>query len=178
MRLIHYSNKHLTEVRSVKQTDEDERGDKPRGLWVSVEGDDDWKSWCEGESFALEYLTHPTEVILSQSANLLKISGANALRDFHKRYGCRAYYADRMSEPWRYEGYAIRWIDIAAQYDGIIIAPYVWDLRLDMGMRWYYGWDCASGCIWNSRAVAKLVPLHPAPDSDDRTNSSTDATGE
>jgi len=36
---------------------------------------------------------------------------------------------------------------VSKEYDGIEIAPYQWDARLSL--IWYYGWDVASGCIWN-----------------------------
>lgn len=54
---------------------------------------------------------------------------------------------------------------IGARYDGIVITPYVWSMRLDRSAFWYYGWDCASGCIWNASAVAELVPLPVVPTS-------------
>ena len=31
--------------------------------------------------------------------------------------------------------------------------------RLDMETRWYYGWDCASGCVWDASAVQSVEPL-------------------
>ena len=51
-RLLHYSSKPITAVYSVSQGPglEHHRYDKPRGLWLSVEGEDDWRSWCEAES--------------------------------------------------------------------------------------------------------------------------------
>ena len=48
------------------------------------------------------------------------------------------------------------WDDVVRQYDGLIIAPYQWAKRCDYS--WYYGWDCASGVIWNLRAVASVKP--------------------
>jgi hypothetical protein len=46
----------------------------------------------------------------------------------------------------------IDWPRVAERFDGVIIAPYQWKHRLEL--MWYYGWDCASGCIWNARAVS------------------------
>jgi hypothetical protein len=31
---------------------------------------------------------------------------------------------------------------------------------LRMGLMWYYGWDCASGCIWDT-SVIERVTLEP-----------------
>jgi len=47
MRLLHYSKKPITELRSVSQDDQSQRGFKPRGLWVSVEGKHDWREWVK-----------------------------------------------------------------------------------------------------------------------------------
>jgi hypothetical protein len=50
----------------------------------------------------------------------------------------------------------IDWGRVAEQYHGIVIAPYQWSLRLDL--MWYYGWDCASGCIWDTWIVERVEP--------------------
>ncbi len=167
LRLIHYSTEHLTEVRNAAQQlpegdviGRGDRCDKPAGLWISVEGEDDWLEWCKGAGFGLSRLTHPTEIVLSPKARVLRVEGDVALREFHRTYKCQPWYADKMNGSTRlFDGSAIRWGDIAEEYDGVIIAPYVWSLRLDMDARWYYGWDCASGCLWNNRAVSELRPL-------------------
>lgn len=33
----------------------------------------------------------------------------------------------------------IDWPQVAQHYDGIIIAPYCWEMRLDREAGWYYG---------------------------------------
>lgn len=43
--------------------------------------------------------------------------------------------------------YNINWNKISIEYDGIEINPYIWKARLEV--YWYYGWDIASGCVWN-----------------------------
>lgn len=171
MRLIHYSDDYLTEIRDVEQGTGRacKRGDKPNGLWVSVEGEDDWLSWCRSEYFVVEKLTHPTLVALNQDANILHLVGEPDLRSFHERYWC---YPPWGRDDKFFRGDSIRWEEVAEKYDGIVIAPYVWSMRLDPVVKWYYGWDCASGCIWNSRAVAELVPLPTLQQTDDRTNDS------
>ena len=64
-----------------------------------------------------------------------------------------------MGEPEYFGKLAIRWQDVALDYQGILIAPYQWSLRLDKDFRWYYMWDCASGCIWDLSAIASLTLL-------------------
>jgi len=52
----------------------------------------------------------------------------------------------------------INWPAVAEKYDGIIIAPYIWQRRLSDNPDhfWYYGWDCASGCIWNTEVIEEI----------------------
>lgn len=155
MRLLHYSAKPLDAVRTTA-ADLRRDGSKPTGLWVSVEGDDDWKSWCEAENFSPDRLACVAEVTPTEPANLLLLSSAADVLRFHREYRCRPEFAGTGSlaaDPY-WDNHAIRWSDVASSYDGIIIAPYQWSLRLDGECRWYYGWDCASGCIWNADAIS------------------------
>ena len=125
---------------------------KPTGLWVSVKGDDDWRWWCEAEDFRTDKLQVCTRVILSSEANLKVIQGESELIRFDEEYS-HTLEITRM-----YSRHAIDWQRLASEYDGIVIAPYVWSCRLpyrneDVARKhvsdWYYPWDCASGCIWN-----------------------------
>jgi hypothetical protein len=125
---------------------------KPKGLWVSDEAAEmGWREWCNAEGFGLGVLEH--EVVLAPSANILRITSVAELDDFGAHYGkCpdHQYFRD---EP------CIMWGDVAQEYDGILITPYQWERRLETGSSWYYGWDCASGCIWRARAVERIEPL-------------------
>ncbi len=152
-RLIHYSREPLLEVRSVPAGLQPAHF-KPTGLWVSVEGDDDWKAWCEDRAFMLDCLTHPHEIVLEDTANILRIRDAKGIDDFSRRY---------LSDAGGFlSGYRIDWGAVASSFDGIIIAPYIWARRLCGDAPWYYTWDCASGCIWNARAVQRVIPLYGA----------------
>lgn len=138
---------------------------KPDGLWVSVKGDDDWPSWCRDEDFRLDHLTHRHIVTLHDDAAIKIISGEKQLLEFDREWGAE----------WDLGGHSfhrIDWPRLADQWDGIIIAPYVWSCRLPMELGsarksvsdWYYPWDCASGCIWNGEAIksvelAEVIPL-------------------
>lgn len=120
---------------------------KPRGLWLSVDGDRDWESWCIAEDFNLAALAVRHRVTLRRDANVLCLSGAEQIDDFHERYA--ADLAPDFT--------LIDWRRITEAHDGIVIAPYCWPRRLKgRASRWYYGWDCASGCIWNPRAIEKI----------------------
>lgn len=150
MRLLHYTKAPFTFDREHKY---DSKHWKPCGLWVSVEGEADWPSWCQGEEWGTESLAHVTEVTLEPDANILLLDSHDMLAAFDRRYGNGDQHDCR----------SIRWSEVRALYGGVIIAPYQWSLRLEL--MWYYGWDCASGVIWNLSAVASTKPavLQEAP---------------
>lgn len=158
MRFVHYSAAPVLKVTSVEQIPAD-RGtySKPNGFWVSAETegcDDDWRDWCLSESFGLNKLTHVHEVAFTDKADLLILKGPYGIDQFSRKYRCS-------DERWS----GIDWQRVATRYQGIIIAPYVWARRLDGDASWYYGWDCASGCVWDAAAVAsiQLVEVVPVP---------------
>lgn len=155
-RLLHYTAKPLGELLSFAQAETWSCYAKPQGLWVSVEGEDDWRSWCEAENFGnpAEQLCYDVE--LTATANVLRISTATGLLRFANKYGMDPYLG-RMAGRTMMFGRGIDWQEVAAQHDGIIIAPYQWKLRLDDRVNWYYGWDCASGCVWNAHAIRATV---------------------
>lgn len=145
VRLIHYSKEPLAKVHDVDAQGSIRGIGKPHGLWVSVEGEYDWPAWCNAEKFGLERLAIQTEVVLAEDADILLISNVGELDEFHRLYGGGT-------------SYDVNWRAVEKLFDGIIIAPYLWERRLSE-IRWYYAWDCASGCIWKARAVAELKPI-------------------
>jgi hypothetical protein len=148
--LFHYSKAPLLSVHSVAQRDEPDA--KPSGLWLSVAGEDDWKSWCQGEQWGLSRLVYETRLCLSPEARVLWLRGPASLDAFDAEYG-----ADRYRR-------CVDWSRVANRYQGIIIAPYVRERRFDgRASDWYYSWDCASGCIWDADAIASLnsAPAQP-----------------
>lgn len=143
MRLLHYSEKPLERVRHACQHIEyDDGAFKPIGLWVSIDGEDDWRSWCEAENYQLHNLNFAHEITLKPDANIRVISNAIDLLSFSKTYTVKRYPD---------------WSRVADAHDGIIIAPYQWRLRTNL--KWYYSWDCASGCIWNADAIDGVTRL-------------------
>ena len=148
MRLVHYSSKPFVfdSGRVYKQRDHH----KPVGLWVSVQGEDDWPSWCDSEQWGLDALIHASELELAPSAKILIVDTLEKLDDFHNTHnkGGEAFWESRN----------IHWDKLISSYDGIIIAPYRWERRLEY--MWYYGWDCASGVIWNLDCVSQVTALN------------------
>lgn len=133
---------------------------KPVGFWVSVEGEDDWPSWCRSEECFVGALTHLNRVELFPAAAVFYIRTGAELETFHEIFAHETDF-DR-----RY-GYAkphwpIDWRRVSKECDGVIIAPYLWQHRLSSTVRWYYGWDCASGCIWNLSAIESVTAMSEA----------------
>ncbi len=165
--LFHYSNKpvELTPKEYFMKDVfmRDDTGMKPYGLWVSIEDyqdDQTWKTWCEGENFRLRHLTHRHKIILKENANILVLSTKQELIDLSIKYAFNDVKEfQRIGDQFRYLRnreerdlpyvYRMNWREIKKLYDGIFIAPYIWEARFCTCATWYYPWDCASGCIWN-----------------------------
>ncbi len=149
MRLIHYSQEPLTKVYSREHSSNGAGCYKTQGLWVSVEGADDWVEWCRSESWGIERLKHATEIVLAPTANVLHLADESAIDDFTDEFLCAG------APIWHR---TIDWPSVRARWQGLIIAPYCWSRRMADHTGWYYGWDCASGVIWDSAAVGALRP--------------------
>lgn len=150
-RLVHYSGEPLESIRSIKQKPAPDM--KPKGLWLSVEDGHGWRDWREAEDWGLRDGEIVTEITLNPDANGLWLKTSADILAFSERFvlapdpvlGGTTFFVD--------------WASVAAEFDGIIIAPYDWHLRLDDRVTWYYGWDCSSGCIWNKDAIASFKQL-------------------
>lgn len=120
---------------------------KPIGCWITDDSDCCWKTWCIGNDFGLDRLTHKHEVILDDS-NVLILESAEDIDNFGREWSCTK------SGKWmdRY----ILWDQVAKKYDGLIITPYQWSRRMERSSSWYYGWDCAGGCIWKPSAIKEV----------------------
>jgi hypothetical protein len=103
----------------LREVGQEERRDsyKPAGFWYEVDGD--WRRWCEDEDFGLDGQRYLFRVDLGE-CNVLKVDTLGALDGFHNRFIRR--------EPAWFE--RIDWAAVAAQYDGVEIAPYQWTRRL------------------------------------------------
>ncbi len=149
MTLTHYSDKPVPKMYNTYQLSTPR--DKPIGLWVSVDGEDYWKSWCESEDFNTHRLSMPHRVELSPTANILHLKSPYEIRGFSAKY--------RHPSKHSFDLRAIEWSKVARDYQGIIIAPYQLECHYSDDIFWYCRWDCASGCIWNVDAVLSISPL-------------------
>lgn len=139
--LTHVSTKpNLTDIR--RTPNERQKVDcKPEGFWYSVDGD--WERWCREDMPG--WLTEFVFDVRLGMERILRIQTLKELDAFHEKYkatllGSSAEY--------------INWRSVALDYDGIQIAPYQWKRRLEgKCSKWYYVWDCGSGCIWRPIGV-------------------------
>lgn len=146
MTRIHFSNDSELLPHSQDQEGGTSVYGKPAGLWYSMEDSNDgWASWCEGETFPLGSWEHVVEVNLEP---MCVIRDGLDLEVFAGRFGIRSSY-DEIS---------INWERVAQEFSGIEISPYLWSHRMAEGSRWYYGWDCASGCVWDASCIKAVGP--------------------
>lgn len=132
------------EIRPVKQS----HAMKPRGLWYGFGAS--WLEWCASEQ--PDWIgEHFYEVRLADHASVLRIESAGALQRFAHEY----------EAPSPVDGTYIDWPRVCSEYDAIEINPYQWSCRLQLGMTWYYGWDVASGCVWNPSIVSVSEAARP-----------------
>lgn len=91
------------------------------------------------------------EVTLRPEANVLCIGDPLLLEAFGRRFDHTA--ARRFTYPY----HQLDWPAVVSLYQGIVITPYQWSLRHKL--TWYYGWDCASACVWDLSAVESVGEL-------------------
>lgn len=125
--------------------------DKPQGLWLSDESDYGWKSWCKENQFNLKNLKYQIEFDVSLEGILLLKTEKDML-SFTKEFseGNPTLFA---LPNFKMQG--IDWDKVKQKYHGIIITPYQGNVHFTLS--WYYGWDCASGCIWNLSNLTEVV---------------------
>lgn len=115
---------------------------KPKGLWYAI--DNDWKEWCKSEWDSwLDKCDFEYELDIDMT-NVLLLDSVDAIITFDATYR-KDLVPNILS--------MIDWKAVANDYSGIEISPYQWMLRLDHRISWYYGWDVASGCIWDKNAI-------------------------
>lgn len=131
---------------------------KPNGLWVSVDSDYGWPHWCQDQDCSATDveqeedavyregpgLEHKYDVTFKADANILVMDSPQKLIDFTETYKIVGKEI-RQNDPY------INWKIVKAYYDGILISPYHRSMRYKY--MWYYGFDCASGCIWNLSCI-------------------------
>jgi hypothetical protein len=134
---IHVTHTENLEAKPVNQ--ENDRP-KPRGLWYGVGFG--WLDFTISD-FTSFYDKNKNVSVFEfdvSGVNLLHITNFDELIAFDKEY-CDS--TERFRNP--------DWVRLAKEYDGIEIAPYIYKGRFEI--LWYYGWDVASGCIWDPKGL-------------------------
>lgn len=158
--LVHYASHPVQFDRSMVYV-QPPHFHKPHGLWVSVVGEDDWAAWVRQERDNQSALRYGYRVEVNPGADILWITTPQGIDDFHTAYSYQDELCARLGDdpflPDRFvrAQWPIDWPKVTARHDGLVIAPYQWSRRMH-GPHWYYSWDCASGCIWNTAAVVCL----------------------
>lgn len=133
-------------------------GPKPNGLWYECQdgSSETWKEFCTvGITDGYGKYDSTYNVILKDSGyHILHITDDRHFEKFHKMYS-----VNHPADPDGTKGFdkMIDWPRVAEDYAGIEICPYLSDKRNDDDAFWYYGWDVASGCIWNPQGVEELI---------------------
>lgn len=130
------------------------RSDKPDGFWVSVPGSHGWTDYLRENGLPLP--PHRHQIELAAGARILFLDSVEAILDFSDRHPATSL-SPSGGTPVPGEG--IDWDAVVERWQGIIIAPFQATLRREPRTRWYYGWDCASGCIWDPAAIASVVRI-------------------
>jgi len=142
------SRLHITHSDTLNPTTVKQENDrpKPKGLWYSVGFG--WLDFTTSD-FTGFYDKNKNVSVFEfdvSDVNILHIKTYDEIVAFDEEY---------CAETSRYRN--PDWVRLSEKYDGIEISPYIYKARHDLF--WYYGWDVASGCIWNPNGlkVKKLV---------------------
>lgn len=146
---------------------------KPHGLWYGF--NESWMDWCSGEMS--HWLQPYIYEILTDDSKILRITNEQEMEAFENEYHdvpdhVRNIYEVANGKKWRSiddsDMYRfgrrsvnfIAWGRVAEKYGALEVVPYIWEKRLES--MWYYGWDCASGCIWSKDVITdvKLIAAY------------------
>ena len=146
---------------------------KPNGLWFDVDGS--WRQWCKAAQFRLEHMIWRHTVTLRDTSRILFLRNMENIDLFTSQYGhdisgniqpiqssedldrftCQ-YGSDLFGDILGQFSNYIMWEEVAGKYSGIIIDPYL--PERSQTYLWYYGWNCAGGCIWDTSVVSLGKP--------------------
>jgi hypothetical protein len=148
--------------------------EKPNGCWITDDSEQCWRAWCESEDWGINTLAYKHEVILDER-NICILRTAPDLDAFTREFKAIKIWGPPGS-PRRYADVCIDWANVANKFDGLIITPYQWQRRLHDDYSWYYGWDCASGCIWKASAIKdiRLIQMYTRDSGDKKGDTRAD----
>jgi hypothetical protein len=118
-------------------------GPKPRGIWYAC--GNEWISWLTYEM--PHWIGDYVYSFKVDESKILMIKTTEEFKSFEREF------LDTNDRQWG--GRSIDWARVAREYSGIEICPYRGEARYSSD--WYYGWDVASGCVWESEAVLEAT---------------------
>jgi hypothetical protein len=134
------------EINFKSKTQQSEPDTKPKGLWYGI--GTSWIDWVRNEMPSWER-NNIFSIDIDES-KIIKISNENELLEFNENY---------KSEMGNSPLSLIDWKKVSKDYKGIEINPYLYKMRYDRRVFWYYGWDVASGCIWGNGVIKNIKKL-------------------
>jgi hypothetical protein len=150
---------------------------KPNGFWFDV--DASWKRWCRNTRFRLGNLRYRHTVTIVDSSRILFLRKAKDIDIFTRQYGRNlSGHIQLLQNPGGADAFAdqygrdlfrdiqkqfsnyILWGEVAEKHSGIIIDPY--SRSRSLTYLWYYGWNCAGGCVWDTSVIRLGKPCKRA----------------
>lgn len=122
---------------------------KPNGLWYAV--GTEWIDWVQSEM--PDWMGHTFYKIEVNTSNILHLKSGIDIDNFTKKY---VKFNSIGYDSWE-KNANIYWKPVAEEYSGIEISPYQYNSRHKY--MWYYGWDVASGCIWDKSGISKIEKI-------------------
>ncbi len=141
---------------------------KPNGFWLDV--NEEWKQWCDAVEFRNDTLRYRHRVTILDKSRILFLREAEDIDEFTHKYRrdlfgdiqflqspedinkfTHEYGSDLFGDIKQQFSNYIAWGEVAEKHSGIVIAPYFRD-KSEIYL-WYYGWNCASGCIWDTSVI-------------------------
>lgn len=149
MNRIHMLRPDMQSFELCKRTYAQRVGSKPKGFWYGI--DNSWVDWCQSEM--PEWVSpHRYEVEIDTS-KILVVDTIEKMHDINK-------HAANTDEYFYRKNYDIDWPYFEKMgYKGIEIPIYMQELRMNLDFFWYYGWDVASGCIWDTNIIKSITKL-------------------
>jgi len=132
------SKERLESIRSVPKGQLSSAEWKPQGFWFGVQSA--WVDWMEHD--APHWKGDNLYSVEVDESKCLVIENEQEFLKFGRKYGTQGNI-----------GRVINWQKVADDYPGIVIKEYFWKYRLDPSHAWYYTWDIASGCVWDTSAI-------------------------
>lgn len=143
------TNGKLTKLDLCKRTYLQRASSKPTGFWYGI--DNAWIDWCESEM--PEWVTPHRYKLDIDMSKVLVVDTIEKMRDMNKHVVNTDEYFHKFN-------YDIDWTYFDKKgYKGIEIPRYMHELRMNHDFFWYYSWDVASGCIWDTSIIKSITKI-------------------